>query len=135
MEHWRNVWRNGFAPLLSTKALDKLCTALKEDNPQLIQGATTEPPPFQCVQDWPVTAACAIGYCGWAGEGFNTVTEVETYFAQKCYEADTVLGEPAACRYFLNFFDSTPREKMRSMLIEEVNIELGKRYSTIISEQ
>lgn len=123
----RNTWRKGAAPLLSTESLDALRTALVNDDPQLLQGATTCPPPLQCVQDWPVEAACGLGYCGWRGDGLETVAEVEKYFARMCFEIDQAMGEPAACRWFLNWFDNTPRDEMRRELLAEVEIALAAR--------
>src|SRR5208283_1634947 len=87
MESWRKVWRDGLAPLISTEGLESLRTALCDDDVRLLQGATTTPPPLQCVQDWPVEAACALGYCGWLGSGLATVAEVEEFFARMCFEA------------------------------------------------
>src|SRR5271165_2163640 len=127
MESWRMVWREGLAPLISTHALELLHTALASDDSRLLQGATTTPPPLQCVQDWPVEAACALGFCGWQGEGLETVEEVEEYFARLCFEVDQRLGEPAACRWFLNWFDETPRDEMRSLLLPEVHRTLARR--------
>jgi len=121
MESWRKVWREGMAPQLSPAGLEALRQALLTDDARLLQGATTTPPPLQCVQDWPVEAACALGFCGWQGEGLETVAEVEEFFAQACYETDQRLGEPAACRWFLNWYDETPREEMRRQLLAEVN--------------
>ena len=129
MESWRNVWRRGVAPLLSMESLEALRLALVHDDPRLLQGATTTPPPLQCVQDWPVEAACALGYCGWQGEGLESVAEVEEYFARSCFECDQLLGEPAACRWFLNWFDETPRDEMRQLLLAEVNRSLAQRLS------
>jgi hypothetical protein len=129
MEAWRKVWREGVTPLLSTTALEALRQALSTDDARLLQGATTTPPPLQCVQDWPVEAACALGFCGWQGEGLETVAEVEEYFARMCFEIDQRLGEPAACRWFLNWFDETPRDEMRPLLVEEVNRALAQRRS------
>jgi hypothetical protein len=127
MESWRKVWREGFVPNLSTKALKILVDALEANNPQITQGSTTTPPPLQCTQDWPVEAACVLGFCGWKGEGLETVGEVEEYFAKRCFEADQLLGEPAACRWFLNWFDDTPRDWMRVELIKEINLTLTER--------
>lgn len=127
MESWRLVWREGVEPLLVTGELEALRAALSEDDPRLLQGATTTPPPLQCVQDWPVEAACALGYCGWIGGGLETVAEVEEYFARMCFEIDRRLGEPAGCRWFLNWFDETPREDMRRSLLAEVNRALARR--------
>ena len=124
MESWRNVWRNGFIPLISTAGLEALADALRHNDPRLTQGSTTTPPPLMCVQDWPVEAACAIGYCGWIGEGLTRVGEVEEYFARLCFEADQRLGEPAACRWWLNWYDDTPRHEMRREVLAEVELEL-----------
>src|SRR5437660_4003681 len=128
MESWRKVWREGFAPVLSTAGLQALRTALTEDDGRLLQGATTSPPPMMCVQDWPVEATCAVGFCAWQGEGLETVGEVEEFFARACYEADQKLGEPAACRYFLNWFDDSPRDQMRAELLAEVERVLAERF-------
>lgn len=127
MESWRLVWRDGFVPVISRGALERLREALKADDPRLTQGSTTTPPPLMCVQDWPVEAACALGFCGWQGEGLETVGQVEEFFAKLCFEADQRLGEPAACRWFLNWFDDTPRGRMRAELLEEVELALMNR--------
>ena len=127
MESWRMVWRNGFAPILSTTGLQSLRDALRSDDMRLVQGTTTTPPPLMCVQDWPVEAACALGFCGWQGDGLEAVGQVEEHFAKCCFEADERLGEPAACRWFLNWFDDTPRSEMLKELLEEVELALAER--------
>lgn len=127
MQLWQKVWRDGFAPQLSTPGLQALQTALATDDNSLLQQATTVPPPLQCVQDLPVEAACAIGYCGWRGDGLGTVAEVEEFFARTCFECDNLLGEPAACRHYLNWFDDTPRDEMRRELLVEVDNNLAVR--------
>ena len=129
MESWRTVWREGFAPVLTLKGLEALRDALTADDPRLVQGSTTTPPPLMCVQDWPVEAACALGYCGWIGDGLETVAEVEEFFARMCFEIDQQMGEPAACRWFLNWFDDTPRPEMRRELLIEVQRALAQRLS------
>jgi len=127
MESWRLVWREGFAPVLSIRALEALWQALRRDDSALIQGSTTTPPPLMCVADWPVEAADAIGLSGWLGEGLETVGEVEEYFARTCFEADQRLGEPAGCRWFLNWFDDAPRAEMRDQLLPEVERSITQR--------
>jgi hypothetical protein len=127
MESWRQVWRDGFVPVISTSGLESLRDALRSDDPRLTQGSTTTPPPLMCVQDWPVEAACALGYCGWQGDELETVGQVEEFFARMCFEADQRLGEPAACRWFLNWFDDTPRDQMRRELLAEVERALAER--------
>jgi hypothetical protein len=129
MESWRKVWREGLADQISTSGLKALRRALLTDDARLLQGATTSPPPLQCVQEWPVEAACGLGYCGWQGEGLETVAEVEEFFARTCFEADQRLGEPAACRWFLNWFDETPRQEMRRLLLPEVDRSLAQRVA------
>jgi hypothetical protein len=129
METWRKVWREGMAPQLSDGGLAALGRALEQDDTRLIQQATTTPPPLPCVQDWPVEAACAVGFCGWQGDGLVTVAEVEEFFARACFETDQALGEPAACRWFLNWFDETPREQMRRELLTEVRLEQLRRVA------
>jgi hypothetical protein len=131
IETWRSVWRDGFAPGISTTALIALRDALQKDDPRVLQGATTSPPPIMVVQDWDVEAACPISYCGWIGESLETVGQVEEYFARSCFEADQRIGEPAGCRWFLNHVDDTPRPEMIRELLAEVQRELGNaRHST-----
>jgi hypothetical protein len=127
MESWRLTWRDGFAKVLPTQGLEALRDALRDDDNRLIQEATTTPPPLMCVQDWPCEAACALGICGWLGNGLSTVGEVEEFFAKACFDCDQLIGEPAACRWFLNWFDDTPRPKMREELLAEVELVLSIR--------
>lgn len=127
MESWRKVWRDGLAPHLSTAGLRALETALETDDVRLIQGETTSPPPLQCVQDWPVESACVLGFCGWQGDGLQTVGEIEETFSELCFQADQVLGEPAACRWFLNWYDEVSRDDMRRELLDEVRLVLQAR--------
>lgn len=127
MESWRLIWRTGFSPIISTAGLEALATALRTDDRRLTQGSTTTPPPLMCVQDWPVEAACALGFCGWQGDELETVGQVEEFFARLCFDADQRLGEPAACRWFLDRFDDTPRDRMRSDLLAEVELVLATR--------
>lgn len=127
MESWRLVLRTGFMPLWPTKGLEALLHALRTDDSSLIQGATSTPPPLMSVEGWPCEAADAVAYVGWKGEDLLTVGEVEEFFARACFEADQRLGEPAACRRFLNWFDDTPRDEMIAELIPEIEAELRRR--------
>lgn len=124
MEAWRHVWREGFVPGFTTAQLQALHDALETDAPYLQQGGTTLPPPLMSVWDWPCEAACAIGVAGWKGDELTTVGKVEEYFARCCFDADQRLGEPAACRWFLNWFDDTPRAEMVPQLLDEVKLKL-----------
>lgn len=128
MESWRTVWRKA-APLLPTKGLEALGRALRADDPRLVQGCTTPPPPLVCVQGWPTEAACLLGYCGWQSGTLKdeTVECVEEFFARTCYEIDQIMGKPADCRWLLNWYDETPRDRMRAELLPEVELELARR--------
>lgn len=128
MESWRVVWRDGFAPILSTVGLEALWRALRNDDQRLTQGATTSPPPLMRHRDDCVNGCCPISWCGWQGENLATVGEVDDFFARCCYEADERLGEPAGCRWFLNWSDDTPRQEMRLELLAEVERTLEQRF-------
>lgn len=129
VESWRTVWRQGFGPLLSTTGLSALRVALERDDPRLAQGLTTTPPPLKCVEDAEPCAACALGFVGWqdSANPLQTVGQVEEFFARACYDADQALQEPAACRWFLNWFDDTPRNEMRRELMAEIDLILEAR--------
>jgi hypothetical protein len=127
MTLWQKVWREGVEPSLSDEGLLALRRALVRDDERLRQGSTTEPPPLASLHGRPCEGACAIGYCGWRGDGLRTVGEVEEQFARICREANSRLGEPASVRWFLNWFDDTPREEMRRGLLAEVRRALRRR--------
>lgn len=125
MEDWRTVWRKGFLPLLTKNHLTVLRTALQSNDDSLAQGIIVYPPPMMGVTDWCVESCCALSYCGWKGDGLETVGEVDEFFARMCFEIDKKLGEPAGCRWFLNWFDDAPREVMLKELLEEVELGLS----------
>ena len=127
MESWRKVWRDGLAPQVSDRGLRALKRGLERDDCRLTQRATTQPPPLSHLLDWPVEGACVLGYGAWQGDGLETVGEIESLFAEACFEADRLLGEPTAVRYFLNWYDEVPREEMRRQMLAEVNRELARR--------
>ncbi len=127
MEKWRRIWREGIAPQLSRAALLALQSALRRDDRRLLQGVVTAPPPLEANGSCGVVGGCAIGLCGWLGEGHAHVDAVEAYFTRICAAADAALGEPAACRFFLNWFDDVPRAEMRRDLLPEVTRALQGR--------
>ncbi len=127
MESWRLVFRTALVPLLSTESLVALEQALVSDAKELIQGATTNPPPMQVLGHWPVEAACPLAYCGWRGDGLETVAEVEEFFSKMSYAADQRLGEPGGIRHFLNPVDEWPRQEMIDNLLPEVRLALQER--------
>lgn len=131
MELWRTVWRNGIVPQLDTGTLLALSSALQQDDPRIIQGATTEPPPLMVVQEWECKGACILGFTAML-EGFTKVGEVENRFAELCGGADRILGSDCRpgtvvvfCRFFNNWFDSHPREMVRQELLAELQLALS----------
>jgi hypothetical protein len=124
---WQRVFRNGMAPQLPTAGLVALRDALASKDARLIHGATTMPPPLQCCEPLPVEACCPVCFAGWQGAGLRTVAEVIDFFARACFACDQALGEPAACRWFLNWIDSTPLDELRPALLVEVDRELARR--------
>lgn len=131
---WQLAWRRGFAPQLSDDELRALFHALAKDDPALIQAQTTEPYPLQCHYSAPVAASCPVAYAGWKGRGLRTVEEVEGVFFELCAGADRLLGEERGCRYFLTFWDETPRPLALRALLAEVIVELTARGLTMPKE-
>ncbi|MBM3995175.1 MAG: hypothetical protein FJ303_13635 [Planctomycetes bacterium] len=127
MEKWRRVWREGLAPNLPVAGLLALERALRDDDPRLLQGVVSTPPPFEAVRNATVTSCCAICYCGWKGDRLRTVGEVEAFYHRICESADAVFSEAAACRFFLNWYDATPRYEMRHEMLGEVRRTLARR--------
>lgn len=111
MENWERVFREGFSPNMTTDELRALAEGLANDDKRIVQGATTLPVPLLCVHDWPVECGCPIAFAGWIGGNLTNVGEVEERFAQLCHACDATMGEHSACRYFLNFWDETPRHE------------------------
>ena len=129
MEKWRRVWREGLAPKLSRPGLLALQSALFNDDPQLLQGTTCYPPLLDVMRERAVEGTCALGYCGWRGEGLRRVGQIEDYFRALCDAADAAFSEPAACRFFLNWYDDAPRAEMRRELLGEVSRLLPERMA------
>lgn len=132
-DSWRRVFRQGFAPIVSTEILVALRDALRADDPRLTQGSTTTPPPLMAVQDWPVEAACLSAFCGVVENGgfeVATVGQVEESFARLCFDIDQRLGQPAECRHLLNFWDNTPRPDAIRELLAEIDLALAQRQES-----
>lgn len=130
IETWRRVWRDGFLPHIQTEELIKAMEMFAADDPRITQGSTTTPPPLMAVQDWPIEAGCLIGLFGAIRNGgfqVATVGEAEECFAQLCYHADQNLGEVAACRWLLNWFDDTPRPIVIREMLSELNRAIAER--------
>ena len=63
----------------------------------------------------------------WQAHGPKTVGQVQETWAQFCFECDNRMGEPAACRWLLNWIDDTPRAEMFRELLAEVELALSVR--------
>jgi hypothetical protein len=128
-ESWKRVWRVGLAPQFTVRGLEGLKLALEQDRRSLITGATMQPPPLMCNQNDQVEACCPLCYAlldGLRPEAVS-VGPLEERFAEACFRADQLCGEPAVVRYFLNWVDETPREQMRRELMAEVKRNLDER--------
>lgn len=140
-EGWRRAWRTMVGCRAAwpgaREALGRLSVALSAGDGRLVAGATTVPPPLMCVQDWPVEKADAVAWLGLdrplptaeefaaGAAGAPTVGEVEEGFARLCSECDAAMGVPAACRAFLNWFDSGRPGNVWPALLAEVQYNLG----------
>ena len=131
MEIWRKVWRTGIVPQLADTGLVALRKALMTDDPRLVQGSTCLPPALEAIGEEAVEGACAIGFCGWHGEGHAEVGSLEAFFERVCSIADSTLDDPGANRLFVDWFDSTPRSVMRAELLNEVHRELRCRAQMV----
>jgi hypothetical protein len=129
VEAWRKEWLQGIVPQLTRAGLRGLLKALEQDSPRLITGATTSPPPLQCMANEPVEACCPLCWALLDGGQLYAISVgmLEERFAQACWDADQRLGEPTAMRYFLNWVDETPRREMRRELLAEVKLALTQR--------
>lgn len=122
IEAARRVFREGFAPLLSTADLIALRDAASGDDPRLIQGVTAKP----MLGLAPCSGACAIGFVGLT-HGITEVEDVCDFFAQMCYAIDDRVGEPAGCRYFIGWYDSASRHDALASLAAWCEEELRTR--------
>jgi hypothetical protein len=127
MNSWQKVFRDGIAPQLSTRSLEELIKALSRNDPALLQGQTTDPPPCPENDPSPVAAACPIALAGWRGERLRSVAEVEEFFARVVFQAGNALGEPTAVRSFFQFTDTADRQTFLRELRAEVDRALAGR--------
>lgn len=140
LETWRRVLRKGILLGVGAPALTALMNALDNDDPRIIQGATTDPLPLIAVESWDCKGACALGFIAMA-EGKRSVGEVELRFAKLCQDGDFFLGSTMTAgtavggevRPFLNWFDITPRAEMRRELAAEVKLELDRRNKSRVA--
>ena len=83
-------------------------------------------------------AACLLGYAFAATNGGfvdagacpPTIAETEEFFGRACYEIDQRFNQPAECRWFLNWYDETPRDEMRRELLPEIELAIALRKAS-----
>jgi hypothetical protein len=131
MEKWRSIWRRAFVPQLSRQQLEALQWALIHDDQRLLQGTTCFPPShIEEMRADAVEGACALSFCGWQGSNIKTVGELDQFFQTLCDNADVILKEAGACRYWINWADDTPRDQFRREMILEVASALKSKEAT-----
>lgn len=127
MEPWQKAWREGFAPLLGTKALRALQAELQAGGPRLIQWSNLSPPPLYAFASDPVEYACPVAFLGWQGDASLTVEEVQTFFGSICGTVDASLGKLYACTDLTRWWDESQKEPAIAALLVEVNLTLAER--------
>jgi hypothetical protein len=129
LQAWQHVWRKGIVPQLTVAGLEGLKKALEENRRSLLTGATTFPPPLQCMQNEPVEGCCPLCYALLDGNRpeYVSVGALEERFAEACFRADQLCGEPGAIRWFLNAIDEWSRPELLQNLLREVNRTLAQR--------
>jgi hypothetical protein len=116
-------------PQLSTAGLEGLRKALERDDPRLITGSTTSPPPLACMEHEPLDGCCPL--CTALLDGSPpraySVGLMEHAFARTCFRCSELCGEPGAVRYFLNAVDEWSRPQLIANLLPEVKAALAAR--------
>jgi hypothetical protein len=119
LPEWARVWRTGLAPALSAAGLAALAEALDSDDPRLIQSQASAPPAMECYRDRPVEAADCLGIALWLGDGHDTVGPLHDAREAVNRQAFRTLGTDA-WHLFWAWYDDTPRDEMRRLLLAEV---------------
>jgi hypothetical protein len=134
MELWRDCFRRGVAPVLSTDELMALRDGLARDDERICQTFNTLPVSDLAAHepDLPIEAACPLAYAIWQGQRLPDLAGVvESELGQLCLLLDQRTGEAGAVRHLTNWIDSTPREEMRAALLAEVELALAGRRPVV----
>jgi hypothetical protein len=131
IETWRWAWREGAAPLLADADLTLLQDALQRDDPRLLQGATTNPPPCDYATEVRCEGGCPLAFVGWQNYQMHVVKDVEDFFARLFTEIGQRLGDLTGARWLTNWIDETPRDEMRRLLGEEITRTLAERRVSV----
>jgi hypothetical protein len=128
VEPWRRILRDGLLRSLTDAELHALRRGLADDDPALLQGMMTLPPPMEILGDWQVEGADLLAYPGWRGRELKTVKEVEERAWALCSAIDARLGDGAA-KELLGWYDATPRPDVIHTLLGETERELMIRMA------
>lgn len=129
---WQVAFRQGVAPQLSTAALERLADGLLGDDPALVQGWTTEPPPVEHCLDEYATGGCLLCYGLMADfDGPPLVADLAGRFGDVCRRCDEALGLPGAVGYLLRAWDDLPRAEARALFRAEVERTLLERAASV----
>lgn len=125
----RHVLRHAVFPQLSASGIAALQEALAADSPDLLTGATTDPPPLHKFALEPVQRCCPIGYAILQGsfEGEATVGQIEEKFAELAFRADGLAGHDCSMRHLILYIDGQPWEEVRRQLHLECLLALSVR--------
>ena len=121
---WQRAWREGFAPLLSTPALEALRDGLAANDPALLQNVIASPLDLRGA---PCDGACAIAYAIWKGEQIVLAEKVRDRFYEVCCKVRGRLDISYGDNLFIDWFDRTLREGCFPILRAEVEHELARR--------
>lgn len=123
----RKVLIEGFFPAVPTDRLRGLLFLVLNDDPRLIQGSTCFPPPLMATEGENVESVDPVAFLSVDNALTLTVGEVEEAFAKACFDMDSRLGEPAACRWLLNATDDYSRKEVWDFWATELQKELHSR--------
>lgn len=131
---WQWAWQ-ALAAQQTDAELTSLAEALERNDSRLLQGATCEPAPMEWYFGDEVERACGVCWGLWQVRKCYRVGELDNAFRATLFAADQLLAEPAATRFFVNWFDETPRSIVFPALALEVRAELARRAEGVTANE
>lgn len=115
---WQRAFRDGIAPNLSDNELACLAEGIRNKDERIVNGCGIVPEPSPMNSAKTPTHADPVNYAIWVGnKDVQTVGDLEERSARVMFEADQILGQPAAVRYLLNWIDDNPLETTMPQLL------------------